>query len=97
MGKLYASQGIYDKALQLYEKSLNIKLAILGDKHPSTATATYFNMAAMFEQQALYQQAADCFAKTYTVYATTFGDDHYKTLEVAHRLAAVRERRRKNS
>jgi hypothetical protein len=43
--------GKHDEALSFFRRSLDIKLATLGDKHPSTA-ATYNNMAIVFKSQA---------------------------------------------
>ncbi len=43
IGRGYQEMSDYKKALEYYEKSLKIKLKLLGEEHVSTAT-TYNNM-----------------------------------------------------
>ena len=50
MALVYDDQGEYEKALEWYEKGLEIKLKTLGPDHPSTAT-TYNNMAVVYNKQ----------------------------------------------
>jgi tetratricopeptide (TPR) repeat protein len=50
MALVYKSQGDYTKALEYYEKSLEIELAKLGADHPNVAI-TYGNMALVYKKQ----------------------------------------------
>eukprot|EP00053_Salpingoeca_punica_P013841 m.125401 g.125401 ORF g.125401 m.125401 type:complete len:102 (+) comp16319_c0_seq1:3-308(+) len=44
MGDSYYEKGEYDKALEMQQNALQIKLTTLGEQHPDTAT-TYNNIA----------------------------------------------------
>ena len=50
MAGVYQEQGDYEKALEYYEKDLEISERVLGSDHPSTAT-TYNNMAGVYKEQ----------------------------------------------
>jgi hypothetical protein len=42
----YRNQGKLDKAIELYEKALSIKIKVLGEEHPDVATS-YNNLGAV--------------------------------------------------
>ena len=50
IGLVLADKGEYDKALQMHEKALQIKLATLGEQHPDTAI-TYNNMGYIYDKK----------------------------------------------
>jgi hypothetical protein len=39
MANVYQSQGKYEEALDFYQKSLAVLVALLGEQHPSSAMA----------------------------------------------------------
>ena len=57
MGNVYVSQGQYDKALEMYNKSLKISLAALGEDHPDVATT--YNMGEVYRSQGQYDKALE--------------------------------------
>jgi len=82
MANVYDSQGNYEKALEYYGKALTIKLASLGDKHPSTAQ-TWFNIGLVYENRKMYADALGYYRKAHTVFLEAFGPDHPHTKLVA--------------
>ena len=47
IGFVYANQGNYSKALEYYEKALNMRLSIYGEQHPDVADS-YENLYDMY-------------------------------------------------
>ena len=68
-------KGEYDKAIEYYEKCLNIELKTLGEKHPSIAT-TYSNIGFAFENKGDYTNAIKFYHQSKEVKIIVFGKKH---------------------
>lgn len=68
----------YVDAQKKFEQVLSIKIATLGQKHPSTAK-TYWNIATALTQRGKNEPALEYFAKTVAIMRATEGE----TWEVA--------------
>ncbi|RDD39303.1 Nephrocystin-3 [Trichoplax sp. H2] len=74
IGVAYFDQGKYDKALDMYLKSLEINLKI-DAKHPDTA-ALYGNIANIYIKQGKYDDALSMNSKALEVQLEKLGDNH---------------------
>lgn len=72
------SQGEYDKALELYNKSLKISLSAFDEDHPGVAT-TYWCMGSVHDSQGQYQTALDMYNKCLKTYLKKFEEGHQGT------------------
>ena len=88
MAGVYQEQGDYEKALEYYEKDLEISERVLGSDHPSTAT-TYNNMAGVYKEQGDYEKALEYYDKALDVRERTLGNDHPYTATTYNNMAGV--------
>lgn len=56
MSGVYSNLGLYDEAVELDEKALQVRLETLGPEHPDVAD-TLFALGALYSQQARYPEA----------------------------------------
>ena len=75
IGNIYYSQGDYVKALEMYQQSLKIRLAIFGENHPDVATS-YNNIGFVYYSQGDYVQALEMYQQSLKIYLTIFGESH---------------------
>jgi tetratricopeptide (TPR) repeat protein len=68
----------YEEAIKYYEKSLEIKLKIHGDQHPSIAR-TYHNLGSVWKTIGKYDQALYYYEKTLALDIKIYGDQHPST------------------
>jgi len=71
----FAGLGNYEKAIQFYEKSLELREQIYSADNPELALA-YQNIAVVYLRQNLYRRAYDLFKKAYHIRKKTIGPDH---------------------
>ena len=88
MAGVYQEQGDYEKALEYYEKDLEISERVLGSDHPSTAT-TYNNMAGVYKEQGDYEKALEYYEKDLEISERTLGNDHPSTATTYNNMAGV--------
>jgi len=84
----YKNQGEYAKALEMYEKSLGIKLKSLGPDHPDTA-ATYYEIGSVYNHQGEYAKALDMYEKSLGIKLKSLGPDHPSTAATYHEIGTV--------
>ena len=89
MAGVYQAQGDYEKALEYYEKDLEISERTLGSDHPSTAT-TYNNMAGVYKEQGEYEKALEYYEKALTVFMAKLGANHPYTQNTQESVAIMR-------
>ena len=75
---VYDNQKEYKKALEYYQKDLNITLQNLGENHPETAT-TYNNIGLVYHYQKKYTKALEYYEKSLDIKLQTIGENHPDT------------------
>ncbi|MCL2086850.1 MAG: tetratricopeptide repeat protein [Oscillospiraceae bacterium] len=88
IAKIYNGQGEYAKALEFYEKVLEINEKTFGKEHPETATI-YNNMAAVYVEMGDYAKAFELYEKTLKIDEKVFGKEHQKTATTYNNMAVV--------
>ena len=82
--------GLYDKALEHYQKSLAIYLKQLGPEHPSVAIS-YNNMAYVYKAKKDLAKAKEYWEKAYAIYLNKLGPSHPDTEDTKAELDALKE------
>lgn len=75
MGVVYMMQRNFGKALQMFNKSLQIQMKTLGPDHPSVA-ALYCNLALLHETQGDKQLGLEFYEKSLRIYSKLYGPNH---------------------
>ena len=78
IGAVYDSQGKYEEALEYYQKSLDIKIRVVGGDHPDVATS-YQNLAVVYQRQGNHVQTKEMVTKAYHIFLRMLGPDHPQT------------------
>ena len=79
IGEMYRSQGHYERALEYNQKSLDIKIKVVGHDHIDVAS-TYQNIAATYQAQGNEAGAIEMCTKAYRIFLKVLGPDHSRTL-----------------
>ncbi|MEY4142467.1 MAG: hypothetical protein RL110_1839 [Bacteroidota bacterium] len=74
-GDVYFKFGQYDKALDFYQKCLNIRLKTLGAEHPLVATS-YNNIGLSLNRKGEYDKALYFYQKCLEILLRTLGAEH---------------------
>ena len=77
LGYVYDEQGEYTKALEYYNKALEVNENILGANHPNTTT-TLNNIAQIYTVLGNYDKALVIFKKLIKIEKSTIGENHYE-------------------
>ncbi len=88
LGSGYYYLSDYDKALEYFEKALEIKESKLVKDHPSTAT-TYNNIAEAYRDKGDYDKALEYYGKALEIVVSRLGKDHPSTATTYNNIAAV--------
>ena len=91
MAFVYKHQGEYEKALEWYEKGLEIKLKTLGPDHPDTAT-TYFNLGVLYHNMKDYKTSLENLELALAIYLKSFGPTHPHISSVKSWIAGVKKK-----
>lgn len=75
LGIIYIEQGEYDKALEQYEKAIDIYRRMFGTNHLLTAK-TYNNISGVYRSQGNYKKALEFLMKAINIYRQEFGTDN---------------------
>ena len=89
IGFIYSHHGNYPKALEWYQKALDINEKALGLEHPDTA-ASYNNIAYVHYSQGDYQNALDGCRKALAIYERMLGTEHPRTITLNENIAYIR-------
>ena len=79
MAVVYKSQGHYERALEYYHKSLDIKIKVVGHDHRSVASS-YQNIGIVYHRQGNKVEATEMYTKAYRIFLKVLGPDHSSTL-----------------
>ena len=77
LGLVWDSKGNYDKAIDYYEKALQINMKALGENHIEVAT-NYNNLGSAWQSKGDYDKAIDYFEKALQIDLNAFGGQHPK-------------------
>ena len=88
--RIYYISGEPDKAIEYYEKSLKIKLATLGENHPSTATS-YNNIGLTWDSKGEYDKAIEYYEKALSILNSVFANGHPNIKVIESNLNSAKE------
>ena len=92
IGGVYDSRGDYDKALEYYQKALNIGLKIYGtEEHPNIAIR-YSNIGLAYSNKGDYDRALEYYEKALNIAIRLLGKEHPSTIIVAENMLYVCEK-----
>ena len=80
MANVHQQLGNLDESLNLYQKSLDIKIQCHGNEHASVADTKY-NIACLYRMQGDNIQAKKLFQEAAAVYRTVYGANHTETVD----------------
>ena len=75
IGSVCHNKGEYDKALEWYQKCLDIELKTLGAEHPDVASS-YNNIGSVWENKGEYDKALEWYQKSLDIRLKTLGAEH---------------------
>ena len=84
----YYQQGNYAQALEFYNKALAIRLKVLGENHPDTATS-YNNIGIVYDSQGNYAKALEYHNKALEIRLNVLGENHHYTATSYNNFGAV--------
>ena len=88
IGVVYWKLGEYDKALEFYNKALEIRKEVLGEKHTDTAMS-YNNIGAVYENLGDYDKALEYYFKALEIYKAVLGEKHRDTANSYNNIGVV--------
>jgi tetratricopeptide (TPR) repeat protein len=74
-GDVYIKFGQYDKALEFYQKCLDVELKTLGAEHSSVAIS-YFSIGSVWDNKGEYDKALEFYQKCLDIELKTLGAEH---------------------
>ena len=75
LGIVYDSLGEYGKALEYHEKSLGIKIKLVGQDHMDVAESR-FNIGVVYWKEEKWDKVVECFEEAYRIRSKVFGHEH---------------------
>ena len=85
-GVVYASQEKYEEALEMLQKSLQIKNKLVGHDPMDVATS-YMNEANVYDSQGKYEEALDMHRKSLDIKIKVVGHDHKEVADSKWNMA----------
>ena len=84
----YRASGRLDKAIALYEQTLEDSIRILGPDHPSTLTSR-FNLAGAYRAAGKFDEATPLYEQVFSGRSRVLSPDHRSTLMSRDELAGI--------
>jgi tetratricopeptide (TPR) repeat protein len=84
----YSRHGEYTKALDYFNKSLEIRIAVFGESHPDVASC-YNNIGAVYCSQGEYAKALEYYDKSLAIRLTVLGESHHEVANSYNNLGVV--------
>lgn len=91
LGRVKWHQEQYDKAIEFYQKSLDIKLKSLGENH-SSLVSCYTNIALVHKKTGNYQKALDFYKQAQKILEQTLPKNHQDLFPLYNSIAEVHEK-----
>jgi tetratricopeptide (TPR) repeat protein len=91
IGSVWRILGHYQKAIEYYNKALEIKTRFFGEEHPTVAAAWYA-LGDTWLELGDYQKAVEYLEKALTVREQVLGGQHPKSKKTKEKLAFVRQK-----
>jgi predicted enzyme related to lactoylglutathione lyase len=88
IGSVYDKIGDYNKALEFYEKALNIRKKVLGTEHPNTATS-YNNIGSTYDSMGDYNKALEFYENALNIREKVLGTEHPDTATSYNNIGGV--------
>merc|ERR1711871_1634581 len=88
LATVYADQGDYPKALEYYQKDLDIAIASVGEQHMSVGE-TYNNTATVYVNQGDYPKALEYYQKALDITIASVGEQHMSVGTTYNNMANV--------
>ncbi len=85
LGSAWQDLGDAEKAIEHYNKALEIDLKVFGDKHPDTAI-DYNNLGAAWQDLGDAEKAIEHFNKALEIFKSVYGNEHSYTKTVQSNL-----------
>ena len=76
MGLLLREMGRDDRALKVYNRSLETRRRLYGDESSQVATVLN-NLGMIYRSNGYYHRAVESYEETVGIYESTLGKDHY--------------------
>lgn len=77
LGSAWEAKGQYDKAIDYYQKALDIDLNVFGAEYPNTAI-DYNNLGLAWDSKGQYDKAIEYYQKALDINLKAFGAEHPK-------------------
>jgi tetratricopeptide (TPR) repeat protein len=91
-GYFLNSQGSYRQAESLYKQALEIRRAVLGEKHPDTARSLN-NLGDLYLKQGRYEEAEPLYKQALAIRREALGEQHLDTATSLGNLAVLYQSR----
>jgi tetratricopeptide (TPR) repeat protein len=78
IGNVYDSQGQYERALEYYQKGLEINIKVSGQDHPDVA-ASIKNIGIVYHNKGDRAAATEMYTKAYHIFLKVLGPHHPET------------------
>lgn len=88
IGLVYQNKGDYDKAIECGDRSLEIRLKVLGPDHPDTASS-FNNIGLVYNLKGDYEKAFEYFERCLAIRLKIFGTDHEDTATSYNNIGLV--------
>ena len=88
LARFFESLSQWEDAERCHRRSLNIRQAELGDRHPNTATSLN-NLAGLYDSQGRYAEAEPLYQQALDIRQAELGDRHPNTANSLNNLAAL--------
>ncbi len=80
--------GEYDKTLEYYQKSLDIRLKIFGFKHPDIANS-YNKIGLVLDSKSEYDKSLECYHKSLEIRLEIFGVEHRDVATTFNNIGSI--------
>ena len=88
IGDTYQDLGLYPEAQRQVERALDLRLRVLGEKHPDTLISMS-SLASLYRNQGKVAQAEPLYLKVLEIRRRVLGDENPQTLNSANGVAAL--------